>query len=758
MTTIAEGWAGTGGGLLLGDQRRKLEESVQALYNAYLEGPFILPPDQLISQLKEQGPDLLYDLVQQLQWETLGAAGYTQDLTAERARAIDESRRLWKYNPLAQWMIWLWTNYGFGENIVITPEDEDAVETWEEFWKADRNQAVLAQDRIADKLSNWLLVDGDRFLALYASTLDGETTIRRINTKEITEIVTDPDDSNVPLFYKRQWSNTKNQQMTWYYPDHQAFFDGTLDRAELPMSAVRADEQNDQTTVVILHIAFNGKDEDSLYGWPLLAAGSPWIRAQKRHLENRLAVSASKAMYARIAKVSGGSRQVDHVIANLRSALSGTQRVETNPSAVPGSTLVENQAVNTTDLPMTTGASDAKTDGEMFSWMAGLSGGVFPHYLGMGDAYRLATATSMEKPLEMQFSRYQVFWGAQFRKKVRIVLQFKEKYGDVTFQTYEAEVSTDKMVEVDLDGMSQALGRVFQTIINPQAKLGAMPAKVTKGMLQASLRTILQALGVDAEAVIGDDVWPEAEEEEGELEEAIALALQNYRSGLVDADDLVAFLVPSRLEEVEGPGSGWWGPPKGTHGTGRQVQVGITSARPGKTIEQVTKEMDEFRALMEKTPVTNLSVHLGTGGWEGGSEPTWVTQYDGDGEAIKVLAQAGKKWDQDAVLVMRHVTEGGQPQTRLAFAETIDMPEMREIGKVLVSEGIGGWTWAQGKDGPILIATSIPQWGGESEAHIKASSAIQGILKGAGYDVGLKTLYVDVTVMERDTYDDFIGD
>jgi len=219
MATIAEGWAGTGGGLLLGDQRRKLEESAQLLYNAYLEGPFILPPDQLLAQLKEQDAALLTDLVHQLYWEHLGTPGYSLDLTAERGRAIDESRRLWKYNPLAQWMIWLWTNYSFGENIIITPEDEDAVKVWEEFWKADRNQAVLAQDRIADKLSNWLLVDGDRFLAFYASTLDGETTVRRINTKEIVEIVTDPDDSMVPLFYKRQWTTPDGRQRTMYYPD-----------------------------------------------------------------------------------------------------------------------------------------------------------------------------------------------------------------------------------------------------------------------------------------------------------------------------------------------------------------------------------------------------------------------------------------------------------------------------------------------------------------------------------------------------------
>jgi len=135
---------------------------------------------------------------------------------------------------------------------------------------------------------------------------------------------------------------------------------------------------------------------------------------------------------------------------------------------------------------------------------------------------------------------------------LRVVLQMKEEHGGASFGTYEAEVSTDKLVEVDLDGMSQALGRIFETIINPMSEIGAIPAEVVKGILQAALTTVLQALGVDAEQVVGDEVWPEPEgEEEGDLEEAVVLALQNWRDGVIEADDLVAFLVPARLEEIK---------------------------------------------------------------------------------------------------------------------------------------------------------------------------------------------------------------
>lgn len=596
---------------LLGDERQRLQESARILYEAYLEGPYQLTPDQLMSQLKEQDSALLTDLVHQLYWETIGSADtYYQDTSAARIRAVNESRRLWRYNTLAQWVIWLWTNFGFGETVQITLQNEDANEIFQEFWTSPRNEVVLAPDNLADRLSNWLLVDGDVYLAFYGSVRDGtgETTVRIIGTTEIQEIIADPDDAGTSLFYKRSWTDSKNVQRTWYYPDWQAFFNDeeALNRADLPTNAIRADKQNGSTTVCIMHVRFNSKDPQGQFGWPLLAAGSPWIRAQKRFMEDRLAVSAAKAMYVRKTRVKGGSRAVSNVINRLASALSSTSSAETNPPAIAGSTYIENEATDTSDFPMTTGAADAKTDHEGFAWMALLGGGVFPHWAGMGDAYRLATATAMESPIQRQFSRYQTFFATQFRRIVKIVLLMAERYGGASFEPedYEAEVSIDKLVEVDLSGITSALGQMFSQIIKPMVELGAIPPEVLRLLLQSTIRTLFAALGVDAEPMVEEEIWPVPEEPEEpaegpespepepgeppepeeptgppeaeELPEAIMSALLNYREGAIDADDLIEFLAPVQLERALAAedlndtslGPGHPGPPKGAHGSG----------------------------------------------------------------------------------------------------------------------------------------------------------------------------------------------
>ena len=59
------------------------------------------------------------------------------------------------------------------------------------------------------------------------------------------------------------------------------------------------------------------------------------------------------------------------------------------------------------------------------------------------------------------------------------------------------------------------------------------------------------------------------------------------------------YIVTKKLGDIAagGPGSGWRKPPYGTHvpgataGARPRYQVGITSARPEKTTEQIAREM-----------------------------------------------------------------------------------------------------------------------------------------------------------------------
>jgi len=516
MPTIRERLANA----LLGEEKEKLQNVAAALMRAYQEGPYILPPDQLITQLREVDSSILTDLVLQLQYEQMGSMGYNPAQTdAERSRAIDESRRQYKYDVVVQWIIHLWTDFGFGENISVVPEDDDAKKVWSEFWTADRNAGMLSDDELSF-LSEDLLVDGEKFLTFYIATGDGECTLRDIDTKEITALITAPGDDRNILFYKRIWNDgTVGQEM--YYPDWMALVTGELDKdytdpngvtktyAEwvLPAGAKRADEVKDDTTVCMLHVAHNRKGE--LRGWPLMTAGIPWSREHKRFRENRATLAAAVASFVRKTKIKGGSRAIEAVRAKLTSALSPNLPYETNPPPAPGSTLLENDAADTTTFPLTTAAGDAQVDGDALLMMVGLGGGVFPHWLGAGEAFRLATATAMEVPLLREFTRYQMFWASQFRKMVRIVLWADETYGSKhEYETYDATVSTDKLLQNDLGVVSSAIGSMTNQALVPALTAGIVTMDTAKRIQMEIWRNMLSTMGVkNVDELINDTAF-----------------------------------------------------------------------------------------------------------------------------------------------------------------------------------------------------------------------------------------------------------
>ena len=228
-----------------------------------------------------------------------------------------------------------------------------------------------------------------------------------------------------------------------------------------------------------------------------------------------------------------------------------------------------------------------------------------------------------------------------------------------------------------------------------------------------------------------------------------------------------------RRGQKGGPGSGYHGhagrPGRiggsasrggGAGGQGTTYHAGITSARPGKTREQVAKNMEVLHRDLSAV-AKDVRLSMGTGGWEGGSEPTHICQFTNGAPALSVLAKYAKEHDQDAAIVMKGVSRNdpnAAPQQRLKFGRPLDEPAMRVVEKQLVSNGIGGWTWANDGGKTALVVQTIKQWGGSPEADLKAIQGLRDALNGLGANVRYGVSYTDVTVMERGGYDEFIKD
>ena len=503
---------------ILGQERLRMQESIAILEDAYKRGPYVITPDHLALKLKETDSSQLLDLVRRLEGEYQIISGMTVGDEAARRRAIEESRLLWAWDVVTQWIVWLWTNYGFGTTISVAPTDENLQDAWKTFWDADENANLLADDNIA-MLSERLLVDGEFYLVFFISVLDGSVTVRMVRTDEITEIVTEPEDEMTPIYYKREMkkNDDSGETATVYYPDYLAHINGYTADAELPEDAIRAEGVNSETDVVMMHVAYNRKT--GIRGWPIYTAGSVWTRAHTRFREDRASVAASVAMYVnKIKASSSGQKAVDALKTKLGSSLmtSGYGQ-DSNPPAPAGSTLALNTAVDYERMGQVTGAGDAKLDGESLLLMAGLGGGVFPHYLGAGDSYKLATATAMERPTFRQWSRYQNFWGAKFRRMVRIVAWADSQYG--SFRDHEdvtADINTDRLIEDDLAQISTALSNILRDGLQPYLNL--LPDEMALEIIRVVWTNILEALGVEDVGDVLKDEWFKVAKKEEEPE------------------------------------------------------------------------------------------------------------------------------------------------------------------------------------------------------------------------------------------------
>ena len=201
----------------------------------------------------------------------------------------------------------------------------------------------------------------------------------------------------------------------------------------------------------------------------------------------------------------------------------------------------------------------------------------------------------------------------------------------------------------------------------------------------------------------------------------------------------------------------------GRAGSGPTVRVGITSYKDekGQALEQLKKDMASLEDDLEATPAQDIDVSLGTGGWEGGSEPTFVTQYRGNGAARKALAKRAKEWNQDGVIIVEQVKRGGTPECRLTFDRPLTQGEIEVARDTILAAsqrhnaGISGWTWANGGKGTQFITDCIPKWGGNPETYATAVKEAMGLLKemGMGSTYGESRVKVETWSNDEGDYD-----
>ena len=487
---------------LLGPKVRQMDYMIGQLTELYLRRPSIGSPEELRIELAELDSRYVDLLIRQI--ESRAQFDYTDEQI--RLEIVRECREAFVFDVISQNIVDLWTNYGFGQNVEIIPTDENAIELWNEFWSATRNVSILGTRHI-QVLSQEVLTAGELFFVFFTNKLTGKVTLRYLESEDITKIITHPDDKKVNLFYERNFIDSEHQTRIVWYPDWQAS-EKELGAVPVPEGTVRADtlrsiqfdDQDDITPVEggtdvhMMHVAHRRKGK-SKRGFPLMTAGIAWSRAYRDFLEDRASIARMVATYVDSLTIKGGSRAVDNIVRNLQSSYitSPGSGYETNPPPVAGSTWVQNEQMKRDRMPLTTGAGDAEIDGAAMVGQAGLSGTIFPHYLGRGEAFRLATATAMEGPTLRAFNGYQLWWSSVWSDIVRYVEMQDEKVSNKDYETHGATVTLDPVIQLDIEHITSV-----GSLLSDAFDRGLLEAETAILAVKQLLTVALQSIGINA--------------------------------------------------------------------------------------------------------------------------------------------------------------------------------------------------------------------------------------------------------------------
>lgn len=319
---------------------------------------------------------------------------------AERVVNLRLSQLYYTKDPLAKQAIRLWTDYTFGSGMTWQTENEKAKTTLESFWDSKANRGVLSA-RGQRKSSDKLLVDGEIFFAIFLGG-DGKAKIRRISPLEIAEIITDKDDIENVLYYRRTWTDRQGSA-------HETIYRSITNIKAEPGISATGGSVTHNDDALIYHLAYNTTGQR---GNPLLLPALDWIRQYRRFLASRIAIMLALARFAWRQKITGGQAAVDAI------------KAKTHGKEIPaGSTLAENLGVDTQPIKADTGAAQAYQDGRMIKLQIAAAVGIPEQYFGDISIGNLATAKTVELPMMKMFQSYQQIWADAYRDIDEVVLE-----------------------------------------------------------------------------------------------------------------------------------------------------------------------------------------------------------------------------------------------------------------------------------------------------------------------------------------------
>jgi len=488
--------------------------------------PLWINPSARDRYLTERLAELEDFMAEDRDWIALGAYGQDQEFSRQGLQLVGRIARLmYIANPLINRAVSVKADYVWGRGINIHAKDQTINELVQAFLDDRFNQVELTSQPARVQKEVELQTDGNIFFAFFVHPVTGHVRIRTIPVDEITEMVTNPDDSKQVWYYKRQWQQSsinwdsgilETKERSAYYPDWQ--YQPKVKRAKIGNIEV--------INVPVYHVKVGGFS-DWKFGVSELHSALYWAKAYNKFLSNWASLMAVYALFAYKITTSGGQKGVETTKTRLNSTITRSNAVERNPAPAPAGAFIRSQNTDGVtqadiDVVRTAGATTSAEDGRRLLLMVCAAAGIPETFMGDLSAGNQATAKTLDRPTELGFVNRQQLWTFVIHSIIdfvvycsakapngiiataRIASIVQNEYGEAILEWQD---DVNPHVDVDFPPVVEHDLQAYVTAVKTAATLdGTAPSILNDNRLLA--RMMLTALGENDIDEILDKLYP----------------------------------------------------------------------------------------------------------------------------------------------------------------------------------------------------------------------------------------------------------
>lgn len=470
---------------------------------------------RIVENLADEVDTLQESIASAATWATMAGGDWVAQLgqqeTLHQRGLLTEVTRLCRtssvMNPLLRRALSLRAAYVWGSGVSITAvaqggDGQDVNAVVQAFLDTPGNQ--LVEDLIEPVNERSLGTDGNVFLAHFTNPTTGAVQVRRLPWDQVTEIVTNPEDSSEPWYYLREWSTVQFDAAGKATTVIQRAFYPALRYRPL----VRPKQIAWQTATAypiywdapVLHMAVNRLD-----GWAFgtgdLLPAVDWARAYSVFLEDWAKLVKSLSTFAWRATTKGS--KTTNVARQIAAAAAG---------ATIGGAVVETADQTLEAIPKTGATIDSDSGRPLAAMVAAATDVPVTMLLGdPGVTGARATAETLDRPTELMAQMRRNAWSATFQASIDYVIDqaIKAPSGPLKGtvirdpytgrETYTLADGTDRTLDIQWPDLSETPVDVLVKAIVAADSTQKLPPLTV-------VRLLLNALGVDDVDEIIDEV------------------------------------------------------------------------------------------------------------------------------------------------------------------------------------------------------------------------------------------------------------